>query len=86
MLIPMLMLMLKLMLSLMPMPAGVGPFWCSFLTRSPQTGLTGQPRRQAGMPFRFLVPSSRRSGWFCAMTPRAATCHSLRHAALGTAL
>lgn len=53
----MLMLMLMLMLTLMPVPAGVGPFWCSFITRSTQTG---QPRRQAGMPFRFLVPSSSR--------------------------
>lgn len=30
-----------------------------------------------------LLPQA---GWFCAMTPRAATGHSLRHAALGTAL
>lgn len=31
-------------------------------------------------------PLLEQAGWFCAMTPRAPTCHSLRHAALGTAL
>lgn len=35
---------------------GRGPS-LQFVSRSTQTG---QPRRQAGMPFRFLVPSSRR--------------------------
>lgn len=46
---------LMLMLMLMPLPAGVGPF-LRFRTRWTQTG---QPRRQAGMPFRFLVAFSR---------------------------
>ena len=41
---------------------------------------------QAGMPFRFLVPLLTRAGWFCAMTPRAPSCRSLRYAACGSAL
>lgn len=67
--------------------AGVGPFSFKRFNAYTQSTQTGQPRRQAGMPFRFLVTLLlTRARWFCAMTPRAPSCHSLRHAACGIAL
>lgn len=78
-----------LMLMLMPLPAVEGPsFGGRFNTRthSVNPDRLGNLDGQAGMPFRFLVPLLTRAGWFCAMTPRAPSCRSLRYAACGSAL